>query len=124
LKGTSRDHLVQLPDHFRAKQILKYVIEGIVQIPLEHGQALGINHLTRKPVPVYYTAEGSNTHTPPTFALSAVSHQNTSQDLLVTLKVQLYATMFLRDRNLNPTSLLSPLSNTIPLHIHHEYLSA
>lgn len=121
MKGTSRDHPVQLLDYFRAKQVLEYVVEGIVQKQLEHRQTLGINYLTRKPVPVYHTAEGSNIRTPPPFALSAASHQNTSQDLLVQgLKVQLYATMFPGDLNLNPTSVLSPLSNTTLLHIHHD----
>lgn len=44
LEGTYNDHPVQLSDHFGADQKLKHVIEGIVQMPLEHGQAWGINH--------------------------------------------------------------------------------
>jgi len=35
LEGTYNDYLVQLPDHFRADQKLKYVIKGIVQMLLE-----------------------------------------------------------------------------------------
>jgi len=46
------DHLVQLPDHFRADQKLKHVMKGIVQIPLKHRQVWGIDHLSRRPVPV------------------------------------------------------------------------
>jgi len=34
LEGTYNDHLVQLPDQFRADQKLKRVIKGIVQMPL------------------------------------------------------------------------------------------
>ena len=44
-------HLVQLPDHFRADQKLKHVLKGIVQMPLKHRQAWGIDHLSRKPIP-------------------------------------------------------------------------
>jgi len=35
LKGTYNDHLVQLPDQFRADQKLKHV-KGILQMPLKH----------------------------------------------------------------------------------------
>lgn len=45
-----KDHKVQLPDHLRAKQNLKDVIESIIQMPTEHCQSWGINHLGRKPV--------------------------------------------------------------------------
>jgi len=36
LEGTYSDHLVQLPDQFRADQKLKHVIKGIVQMLLKH----------------------------------------------------------------------------------------
>ena len=36
LKGTYNNHLVQLPDHFRADQKLKHIVKGIVQMPLKH----------------------------------------------------------------------------------------
>ena len=45
-------HPVQLPGHFQVSQKLKHVIEGVIQIPLEHWQTWGINHPARKPVPV------------------------------------------------------------------------
>ena len=35
LEGTYKDHQVQLPDHFRADQKLKYVVKGIVQMSLK-----------------------------------------------------------------------------------------
>jgi len=35
LEGTYSDHLVQLPDCFRAKQKLKDIIKGIIQITLK-----------------------------------------------------------------------------------------
>lgn len=41
-----------LPDRFRAHQTLKRAIEGIIQTPLKHWQARGINHFSGKPVPV------------------------------------------------------------------------
>ncbi|KAK4816063.1 hypothetical protein QYF61_011071 [Mycteria americana] len=50
-KRTDHDHPVQLPDRFRADQKLKHGIKGIVQMPLKHWQAWGIDHLSRKPVP-------------------------------------------------------------------------
>jgi len=36
LEGTYNNHLVQLPDHFRADKKLEHVIKGIVQIPFKH----------------------------------------------------------------------------------------
>lgn len=36
LTGTFKDNRVQLPDHFRAKQMLKHINDGIVEMPLEH----------------------------------------------------------------------------------------
>ena len=53
LEETSNDHLAQLPDHSRANQKLKCIIESIIQKPFEQWQSWGINHLTRKPVPVF-----------------------------------------------------------------------
>lgn len=53
LDGTCRDHRVRPPDHFRANQELKHVVEGIVQMPLAHRQAWDINHLARQPVPAF-----------------------------------------------------------------------
>jgi len=52
LEGTYSNQLVQLPDNFRVDQKLKH-IKGIVQMPLKHWQAWGIDHLFRKPVPVF-----------------------------------------------------------------------
>lgn len=51
LEGTCEDHRNHLPDHFRATQKLKHVIEGPVQAPLEHQQAWGIKHLAGRLVP-------------------------------------------------------------------------
>lgn len=45
--------MVKLPDHFRAEQKLKHIITGIIQTPLKHLQADGINHFSGKPVPVF-----------------------------------------------------------------------
>ena len=36
LEGTYSDHLVQLPDQFRADQRLRHVIKGLAQMPLKH----------------------------------------------------------------------------------------
>jgi len=36
LKGTYSDHLMELPDHFRADQKLKQGIKGVVQRSLKH----------------------------------------------------------------------------------------
>lgn len=36
LEGTSDDHEVQLPDHFIADKMLKYINKGIAQMPLQH----------------------------------------------------------------------------------------
>jgi len=53
LKRTFKGYQFQLPDSFRANQKLKRIIEGIIQMSLEHRQAWDINHLARKPVPVF-----------------------------------------------------------------------
>lgn len=53
LERTYNDHLVQLPNQFRADQKLKVVANGIFQKLLEHWQAGGISHLSREPVPVF-----------------------------------------------------------------------
>ena len=50
LEDPCHNHLVQLPDDFAADQKLKHVVKGIVQMPLKHWQAWGIDHLSRKPV--------------------------------------------------------------------------
>ena len=50
LEGTYSDHLVQLPDHFRAFQKLKHVINSIVQMPLENWEAWAISHHSRMPL--------------------------------------------------------------------------
>lgn len=39
------------PLHPSSNQKLRHVIEGTAQMPVEHWQALGINHVSRKPVP-------------------------------------------------------------------------
>lgn len=48
LEKIYKDHWVQLPDHFRTDQNLKYTIEGISQMSLERWWAWGTNHLTRR----------------------------------------------------------------------------
>jgi len=53
MERTFNDHLVQLPDQFRADQKLKYVVKGIVQTSLKHRQAQGIDHLSRKHVSAF-----------------------------------------------------------------------
>lgn len=58
LEVTFKDHQVQLPEHFGAKWMLKHIAEGTVHIPLEHWQARGTNHLTRKPIPVFVHPHG------------------------------------------------------------------
>lgn len=50
LEEICNSHQVQLPDNFRTNQKLKYIIEGIIQIPLEHWQEHVINYLFRMPV--------------------------------------------------------------------------
>jgi len=55
LKGTYNDHLVQLPEQFRADQKLKHIIKGIVQMPLKHRQLWGIDRLSKQPDPVFDT---------------------------------------------------------------------
>jgi len=46
LEGTNNDHLVQLPDTFRAEQRSNRVTEGIAQRAPGHGQAGGTNRLS------------------------------------------------------------------------------
>jgi len=36
-----------------ADQKSKHIIKGTVQMPLKHWQTWGINHLSRKPLPVF-----------------------------------------------------------------------
>ena len=43
---------VHLPDYFGADQKLKHVVKGTVQMPLQHWQAWGIDHLSGKAVPM------------------------------------------------------------------------
>lgn len=50
-----KDHLVRLPDCFRANQNIKHIIEGIIQMPLRPWQAWGIS---RKPLPVFDQPHG------------------------------------------------------------------
>lgn len=52
LEGTS-NYLVQLCDNLRADYKMKHVIKGIVEMPLKHWQTWGIDHLSRKPIPVF-----------------------------------------------------------------------
>lgn len=47
-----KEHFLQLSDHLRANQKLRHDTEGTVQMSLEHRQAWGINHLSRKPLPL------------------------------------------------------------------------
>lgn len=47
LEGIYKNHPVQLPDQFRADQMLKHVIKGIVQTLLKHWRAWGVDHLPR-----------------------------------------------------------------------------
>ena len=35
-EGMFNNHLVQLPDHFKADEKLKHVVKGIVQMLLKH----------------------------------------------------------------------------------------
>ena len=51
LEETYKGHLAQLPDHSRANQ--KCITESITQMPFEHQPLWGINHLTRKPIPMF-----------------------------------------------------------------------
>lgn len=44
---------VQLHDNCKAHKKLKHVLQGTVQISVEHRQARGITHLAGKPVPVF-----------------------------------------------------------------------
>lgn len=52
LKGMFRNHLLQLPELFRANQKLN-TNEGIVPCPSMFKRHLNICHLAKKPVPVY-----------------------------------------------------------------------
>jgi len=52
LEETFKDR-VQLSDLFRANQKFKHILEGVAQMPLEHRKAQGINHSSRKPVPLF-----------------------------------------------------------------------
>ena len=36
LEVTFRKHLVQLPNHVKASQMLEHIIKSIIQMPLEH----------------------------------------------------------------------------------------
>jgi len=40
LEGTYKNHLVQLPEHFRADQELKHIIKGMVRMPFLPSKAL------------------------------------------------------------------------------------
>lgn len=59
VRRTYTDHQVQPCDRFRANQELQRVNEGIVQVPVEHWQAWGINHLSEKPVTVFDCPHGN-----------------------------------------------------------------
>lgn len=53
LEEACNNHLVQLPNAFRAHQHLMYVVKGIVQMPFYKWQAYDTDHLSRKPVHVF-----------------------------------------------------------------------
>jgi len=53
LEGNYKDHVVQLPDHFRAGQRLKRVTKCMVQVLLKYCQAWGIDYLSRRSVVVF-----------------------------------------------------------------------
>lgn len=53
LEAAFNDHLVQLPELFKANQKLKHITGGNIQMPLEHQQSQGINQLSTKLVPVF-----------------------------------------------------------------------
>ena len=53
LKETYKDHLVQLPEHFRGNQKLKHINESITEMPLE-ASVIESSSLTNSP----RTAEG------------------------------------------------------------------
>lgn len=55
VEGTYKGHQVPVSEHFRANQKLKHIINGSIQMAVEHIQVWGISHLTRKPVPVFDT---------------------------------------------------------------------
>lgn len=50
LEGTYEDHPFRLPEHIKANQKARHIINGVNQMPLEHRQSWGINHLAQKPV--------------------------------------------------------------------------
>ena len=50
---TYNNRLLQLLDHFRADQMFKHIFKGIVQMRLKNWQALAIDYLCKKPVPVF-----------------------------------------------------------------------
>ena len=58
LEESFNNHWVQLPDHFRVNQKWKHINEGIVQMPVEHWQAWGINQLSKKSVPEFSHPHG------------------------------------------------------------------
>lgn len=55
MEETFRDHLVQLPDVFRNNQKLQHINESIVQMPPESWQTWGINHHSKKIIPVFHS---------------------------------------------------------------------
>lgn len=61
LEGNNKDQ-VQLPDHSRTNQKLKYINEGIIQVSLEHLQAWGINLFARNLDPVFDQPHGKFFH--------------------------------------------------------------
>jgi len=56
---------VQLSDLFGDKQKLKHATEGIIQMLLEHWQAWGISHLTKRPVPLFDHNHGKHVSVSP-----------------------------------------------------------
>lgn len=53
LERTYKDQLIQLPDQLRPDQKFKHAMNGMVQMPLKHRQTQSINHISRKPVPMF-----------------------------------------------------------------------
>lgn len=45
------NHLVQVPDHYKADQKFKHIIKGIVHMTFKHWQTWDIDHLFSKPIP-------------------------------------------------------------------------
>lgn len=62
---TFKYHSVQLSDLFGDKQKLKHATEGIIQMLLEHWQAWGISHLTKRPVPLFDHNHGKHVSVSP-----------------------------------------------------------